>query len=60
MKHEPRPAIHKEKQLEWNRVSGDLQGESNCVSQVDGVSDSTSLPALWREALEKGHGLCLP
>ena len=23
----------------WDRVSGDLQGRSNCVSQVNGVSD---------------------
>ena len=25
--------------MEWGRVSGDLQGGSNSVSQVDGVSD---------------------
>ena len=28
----------------WGRVSGDLQGRSNSVSQVDGVSDM-ALPA---------------
>ena len=48
MKHEPRPTIHMEKslltvwvgpQFAWDRVSGDLQGETNSVSQVDGVSD---------------------
>ena len=43
MQHEPIPAIHMEKQLEWSQrrgeaVSGDVQGRSNSVSQVDGVS----------------------
>ena len=47
MKHEPRPAIHMEKQLGWahklggggGEVSGDLQGRSSSVTQVYGVSD---------------------
>ena len=38
MKYEQRPAIHMENQLWWSRVSEDLQGGSNSVSQVDGVS----------------------
>ena len=42
MKHEPRPAIHREKQLGWGRVSGDLQGGSKSVSQIDGVSNMAS------------------
>ena len=29
----------------WDRVSGDLRGEANSVSQVDGVSDMA--PACW-------------
>ena len=37
MKHAPRPAIHEEKELGWGGVSGDLQGGSNGVSQVDVV-----------------------
>ena len=50
MKHEPRPAIPMEKQLGWAHkwdaaVSGDLQGGSNSVSQVNEVSDMT--PACW-------------
>ena len=51
MKHEPRPAIHMEKQfgcprkLESGGDSGDLLGRSNSVSQVDGVSDMA--PACW-------------
>ena len=47
MKHEPRSAIHMEKSpstVGWAQelggtVSGDLQGETNSVRQVDGVSD---------------------
>ena len=46
MQYESRPAIHMEKQLGWavnwvgwGGASGDLQGGSNSVSQVDGVSD---------------------
>ena len=34
----------------WDRVSGDLQGGVNSVSQVDGVSDVAQLAgsaALW-------------
>ena len=47
MKQEPRPAIHMEKslltvwvgpQFAWDRVSGDLHGETNSVNQVDEVS----------------------
>ena len=50
VQHEPIPAIHMEKQLEWSQrrgeaVSGDVQGRSNSVSQVDGVSDMA--PAYW-------------
>ena len=48
VEHEPRPAIHIEKQLGWVRKlggaeSGDLEGGSNSVSQIDEVSDM--LPA---------------
>ena len=46
MKHELHKASHSygqaawvDPQVGWDRVSGDLQGGSNCVSQVDGVSD---------------------
>ena len=44
MQHEPRPIIHLEKQLGWihklgGAVSGDLQGRSNSVIQIDRVSD---------------------
>ena len=45
MQHEPRPAIHMEKQLEWAyklggaEPLGALQGGSGSVSQVGGVSD---------------------
>ena len=47
MEHKARQAIHIEKQLGWagvlgGRVSGDLQGGSNSVSQVNGVSDMAS------------------
>ena len=50
MKHESRPVIHMEKQLGWahklgGEVSGELQGRSNSVSHVDGVSDMAS--ACW-------------
>ena len=39
------------------RVSGDLQGRSNSVSHMDGVSDmeGTSLQTLSGEGLEKGQ-----
>ena len=45
MKHEPSPAINMEKQFVWaGKLGGmeslvDLQGGSNSVSQVGGVSD---------------------
>ena len=39
-----------EKQLGWERVSGNLQGGAN--SQVDGVSDMAPV-ALWGEGSEK-------
>ena len=46
VKHEPRPAIHMEKQLGWVHESGGTesqgisgQGQENSVSQVNGVSD---------------------
>ena len=54
MKHKPRPAIHTEKLLftgwvglyvQFGRVSGDLQGRANGVSQVAGVSELTF--AFW-------------
>ena len=45
MNHEPRPAVHMEKELRWAEVSGDLQSKSNIVSQIDGVSDMA--PAYW-------------
>ena len=50
VKYEQRPAIHMENQLWWSRVSEDLQGGSNSVSQVDRISDM----ALLGEGLEKG------
>ena len=59
MKHEPRPAIHMEKQPGWacnlgGTVSGDLQSRANSVSQVVGVSDIAPAcsVALWREVSE--------
>ena len=47
MKHDPRPAIHIEKQIGWAHKFGrgnsrSFHGWSNSVSQVDGVSDMTS------------------
>ena len=60
MKLEPRPAIHMEKQLPWAcKLDGaeslrDLQGKSNSVSQVDGVSDVAPVCQLCGgEGLEK-------
>ena len=69
MKHEPRPAIWKSilggAINWWSRVSGDLQGGVNIVSQVDGVSDMA--PACWLcgsvgGGFKKGtmNGLCPP
>ena len=62
MKHEPRQAIYIEKPqltawvgwyVGWDRISGDLQGGTNSVSQVDGVSDMA--PACWLcESVEGG------
>ena len=48
MKHEPKPAIHMEKQLGWGRISGDLQDGSNSVNQVDGISDMAPVCQLCR------------
>ena len=58
MQHKPRPANHIEKQLGEGGISGDLQGESNSVSQVNGFSDMAPAcqpVALWEEDLENGQ-----
>ena len=45
----------------WNKVSGDLQGRANSVSQGDGVSDMTPTCWLWVGRVQKrDSGLCLP
>ena len=55
MNHKPRPAIHLEKQLRWSRVSEDLQGRLDSISQVDGIlGNGTSLWALWGGGPRKG------
>ena len=48
MHYEPRPIICMEKQLGWAHklgrvVSGNLQGKTNSVSQVDGVSNMAAV-----------------
>ena len=60
MQHEPRPAIHMEKQLGWAYKLG--VAESLVISKVGHTVSArlslrygTSLPALWREGLEKGQ-----
>ena len=60
MKHEPRPAIHMEKQLGWAYKLG--VAESLVISKVGHTVSArlslrygTSLPALWGEGLEKGQ-----
>ena len=48
MQHEPRPAIHMEKQLGWAHKLGGMKplGVSRVgLSQVDGISDMA--PACW-------------
>ena len=65
-KQEMRPTIHMEKQLRWacglgGAVSGQLQGKSNSVHQVDGISDIA--PAYWlceRKIWQRDNGLCSP
>ena len=54
MKHEPRPAIHMEKQLGWAYKLGGLESQGiskarQTVLQVDGVS------AMGRRGSEKGQ-----
>ena len=62
VKHEPRPAIHMEKQLEWAHNLGGV--ESLGISKVGQIvlaklmesqiwHQLTSSVALWRESLEK-------
>ena len=68
MKHELHKASHSygkaawvDPQVGWDRVSGDLQGGSNSVSQVDEVSNMAL--AYWlcgslREGFRKGTMAC--
>ena len=64
MKRESRSVIHMEKQLGWERVSGNLQGGAKSVSHVDGVSDM--VPACWlcgsvgQGFQQQDNGLCPP
>ena len=48
----------------WDRVSGDLQGEANIISQVDGVSDMAPTCRLCGSVVgrvqKRDSGPCLP
>ena len=65
MKHEPNQPFTWKSSLgvpvSWVGQSGDPQGRSNSISQVDGsLRYGTSLPALWRKVRKRDNGLCLP